>query len=391
MSLASTALRRPITTIAATLGLVLLGAVSLSRLPVALLPDITLPVITIRTLYPGAAATEVSRLVAEPLEEAVASTPGLGELRSVSRNGEVTTTMKFAWGTDMPHTVLLVRERLDNARARLPERAERPTLLTSDPGERPIAVLALSGPGDLLSISRLAEDVHARRLEQLPGVASVAVAGKPEEEVRVEVDPERARALGITPDQIAEAIRQANASAPGGTVRRGQFRLPLRAYTEFQSYEEILDTPVGPARAGIRLRDLATVRLTSADPVTLTRLDSGPAVGLVVYKDAGANTVTVTRALYEVVAQLTAEFPEVRIEVVAAQAEFVTDALANLGQEILVGGFLSLLCILLFIRDLRTSLAIGLVVPLSVMIALVILQQLGVTINILSLGGLALG
>src|SRR3990167_1345672 len=104
MSLASAALRRPITTIAATLGLVLLGAVSLSRLPVSLLPDITLPVITIRTLYPGAAATEVSRLVAEPLEEAVASTPGLGELRSVSRNGEVATTMKFAWGTDMPHT-----------------------------------------------------------------------------------------------------------------------------------------------------------------------------------------------------------------------------------------------------------------------------------------------
>ncbi len=391
MSLASAALRRPITTIAATLGLVLLGAVSLSRLPVSLLPDITLPVITIRTLYPGAAATEVSRLVAEPLEEAVASTPGLGELRSVSRNGEVTTTMKFAWGTDMPHTVLLVRERLDNARAQLPERAERPTLLTSDPGERPIAVLALSGQGDLLSMSRLAEDVHARRLEQLPGVASVAVAGKPEEEVRVEVDPERARALGITPDQIAEAVRQANASAPGGTVRRGQFRLPLRAYTEFQSYQEILDTPVGPARAGIRLRDLATVRLTTADPVTLTRLDSGPAVGLVVYKDAGANTVTVTRALYEVVAQLTAEFPDVRIEVVAAQAEFVTDALANLGQEILVGGFLSLLCILLFIRDVRTSLAIGLVVPLSVMMALVVLQQLGVTINILSLGGLALG
>lgn len=391
MSLASQALRRPITTIAATAGLVLLGAVSLSRLPVSLLPDITLPVITIRTLYPGAAATEVSRLVAEPIEEAVASTPGLADIRSVSRNGEVTTTMKFAWGTDMPHTVLLVRERLDNVRARLPERAERPTLLTSDPGERPIAVLALSGSGDLLSIARLAEDVHARRLEQLPGVASVAVAGKPEEEIRVEVDPEKARALGITPDQIAEAVRQANASAPGGTVRRGQFRLPLRAYTEFQSYDEILDTPVGPARAGIRLRDLATVRLTTADPVTLTRLDGTSAVGLVVYKDAGANTVTVTRALYGVVDQLIEEFPDVRIEVVAAQAEFVTDALANLGQEIIAGGFLSLLCILLFIRDLRTSLAIGLIVPLSVMMALVILQQLGVTINILSLGGLALG
>jgi HAE1 family hydrophobic/amphiphilic exporter-1 len=209
MSLASAALKRPVTTVAATLALVLLGAVSLSRLPVSLLPDITLPVLTVRTVYPGAAATEASRLVAEPIEQAVASTPGLVELRSVSRNAEVTTTLRFAWGTSMAETVLLVRERLDNARAQLPERAERPTLLTSDPGERPIAVLALSGPGDLQSISRTAEDVHARRLEQLAGVASVAVAGKPEEEIRVEVDPDKARALGISPDQIATAVRDA--------------------------------------------------------------------------------------------------------------------------------------------------------------------------------------
>ncbi len=391
MSLASAALKRPVTTVAATLAVVMLGAVSLARLPVSLLPDITLPVLTIRTLYPGAAATEASRLVAEPIEEAVASTPGLTDLRSVSRNGEVTTTLRFAWGTDMAQTVLLVRERLDNVRAQLPERAERPTLLTSDPGERPIAVLALSGPGDLLAIARTAEDVHARRLEQLPGVSSVAVAGKPEEEIRVEVDPERARALGIRPDQIATAVREANASAPGGTVRRGQFRLPLRAYTEFQDPDEILETPIGPAGAGIRLRDLATVRLTMADPVTLTRLDGESAVGLVVYKDAGSNTVTVTRDLYRVVADLTTEFPDIQIRVVAAQARFVTDALANLAQEIIAGGILSLAVILLFLRNVRTSLAIGLIVPLSVLVALVVLQQLDVTINILSLGGLALG
>ena len=376
---------------AATLAIVLLGAVSLTRLPVSLLPDITLPVLTIRTVYPGAAATEASRLVAEPIEQAVASTPGLADVRSVARNGEVTTTLHFNWGTDMPQTVLLVRERLDNARAQLPERAERPTLLTSDPGERPIAVLALSGKSDLQSISRTAEDVHARRLEQLAGVASVAVAGKPEEEIRVEVDPEKARALGITPDQIASAVRDANANSPGGTVRRGQFRLPLRAYTEFRDPEQILDTPIGPAGAGIRLRDLATVRRTVADPLTLTRLDGKPAVGLVVYKDAGSNTVTVTRDMYGVVEQLRDEFPEITIRVVAAQAQFVTDALSNLGQEIVLGGILSLLVILLFLGDVRTSLAIGLMVPLSVLSALVILQELDVTINILSLGGLALG
>lgn len=141
----------------------------------------------------------------------------------------------------------------------------------------------------------------------------------------------------------------------------------------------------------MRLRDLASVRRTVADPVTLTRLDAKAAVGLVVYKDAGSNTVTVTGDMVRVVEQLRKEFPDITVRIVAAQAQFVTDALSNLWQEIVAGGILSLLVILLFLGDLRTSLAIGLMVPLSVLTALVVLQQLHVSINILSLGGLALG
>ena len=391
MSLVSCSVRRPVATIAATLAIVLLGSVSLGRLPVSLLPDVTLPVLTVRTLYEGSAAEEVSRFVAEPIEEAIAATPGLVELRSVSRNGEAMTTARFAWGTDMQATVLNVRERLDNARSRLPERAERPTLLTSDPGERPMAVLALTGPGDLRSLARAGEDVHARRLEQLAGVASVAVVGAPEDEIRIEVDPEKMRALGLTTDDVATAVRSANANGAGGTIRRGQFRFSVRALTEFRSVDEIGLTPVGPVRSGIKLRDLATVTLTSADPKTVTRLDAGPAVGLVVYKDAGANTVAVTRDIYATVEALQKEFTDIRMHGVAVQADFVVDALSNLGQEIVIGGILSILVILLFLRDWRSSIAIGLMVPLSVLLALVILQALDVTVNVLSLGGLALG
>src|ERR1041384_8092455 len=123
MSLASSALRRPVTTVATTLAFVLVGAVSLGQLPVSLLPDVSLPVLTIRTAYPGAAATEVSRFIAEPVEEAVAATPGLVDLRSVSRNGECVTTLHFSWGTRMAETVLQVRERLDNAPATPPAAA----------------------------------------------------------------------------------------------------------------------------------------------------------------------------------------------------------------------------------------------------------------------------
>ncbi len=391
MSLSSSAVSRPVMTVAATLAVVLLGSVSLGRLPVSLLPDVTLPVLTVRTAYSGAAATEVSRFVAEPIEQALAATPGLVELRSLSRNGEATTTARFAWGTDMPATVLGVRERLDNARQSLPEAAERPTLLTSDPGERPIAVLALRGPGDLRSIARTAQDVHSRRLEQLDGVASVAVVGAPTDEIRIDVDPERMRALGLSPDDIATAVENANRSAPGGTIRRGQFRFSVRALTEFRTVEEIGDTPIGPPRSGIRLADVATIHAGLADARTVTRLDGSPAVGLVVYKDAGSNTVAVTKGIYESIDVLQEEFPGLEMTVVAAQAEFVNAALSNLIQEIVLGGILSLLVILLFLRDVRASLSIGLIVPLSVLMALVILQALDVTINILSLGGLALG
>jgi hydrophobic/amphiphilic exporter-1 (mainly G- bacteria), HAE1 family len=391
MSLVSYSVRRPVATVAATLAIVMLGSVSLGRLPVSLLPDVSLPVLTIRTLYTGAAAEEVSRFVAEPVEESIAATPGLVELRSVSRNGEAMTTVHFAWGTDMQATVLNVRERLDNARSRLPERADRPTLLTSDPGERPIAVLALTGKGDLRSLARAAEDVHARRLEQLAGVASVAVVGAPEDEIRIEVDADKMRALGLTTDDVATAVKSANANGAGGTVRRGQFRFSVRALTEFRSVDEIGLTPVGSARSGIKLRDLATVTLTSADPKTVTRLDAGAAVGLVVYKDAGANTVAVTRQIYTTVDALQKEFPNITMQVVAAQADFVVDALSNLGQEIVIGGILSIAIILLFLRDWRASLAIGIMVPLSVLLALVVLQALDVTVNVLSLGGLALG
>ncbi|MEQ1692757.1 MAG: efflux RND transporter permease subunit, partial [Gemmatimonas sp.] len=366
------------------------------RLPVSLLPDVSLPVLTIRTVYTGAAAPEVSRFVAEPIEEAIAATPGLVELRSVSRNGEVTTTARFAWGTDMRGTVLTVREHLDAARGQLPERAERPTLLTSDPGERPIAVLALKsdqskGGGDLRSLARTASDVHARRLEQIEGIASVAVVGAPEDQIRVDLDPDRLRALDLTPEDVAAAIRSQNATGAGGTIRKGQFRFSVRALTEFRTPAEILDTPVGPVGSGITLRDVGDVTLGLADPVTMTRLDGAPAIGLVVYKDAGSNTVAVTGRMRDAITQLQTEFGGININIVAAQADFVEDALSNLGQEIVAGGILSLLVILLFLRDWRVSLAIGLVVPLSVLVALVGLQAMNVSINVLSLGGLALG
>ena len=376
VSLASAALRRPVTTVAATLAVVLLGAVSLGRLP-GVAAARRLPAGAHhphrlprrrrqRSLPPRRRADRGGRR-----GDAGAGRAALGEPER--RSG---TTLRFAWGTDMTKTVLQVRERLDNARAQLPDRAERPTLLTSDPGERPIAVLALTGPGDLRSIARTAEDVHARRLEQLAGVASVAVVGEPNDEIRVEVDPEHARALGLTPGrhrhrrQRGQRRRARRHGSPGAVPLLGPrpHRVP-----------SVERDPRHAGRPGAERDPAARTsprsRLASADPTTLTRLDGAPAVGLVVYKDAGANTVAVTGTIYSTIDVLPKEFPDVQIKVVAAQAQFVTDALSNLWQEIIAGGVLSLLVILLFLRDWRISLAIGLMVPLSVLVALTMLQS----------------
>lgn len=391
MSLTSFAVKRPVTTVSATLGIILLGSVSITKLPVSLLPDVELPVLTIRTTYAGAAATEVSRFIAEPIEKQIAATPGIVELRSVSRNNEATTTLHFAWGTDMQKTVLNIREKLDAAKGGLPSNAGRPTLLTSDPGERPIAVLAITSGGTLSDLAHLAEDVHSRRLEQLEGVSSVAVVGSPRDEIEVRLDPERLRAMGVSAQEVSSAITSANANGGGGTIRRGQFRYSVRALTELTSPEEILDTPVGASTRNIRLRDVATIAVTTSPPLTVTRLGGRPAIGLVVYKDAGANTVSVTETMSKTVEQLKKDYPSVDITLVAAQAQFVTDALSNLWQEVWLGGLLSILVPLLFLRDVRSSIAIALMLPLSVLVALVLLRGLDVTVNILSLGGLALG
>jgi HAE1 family hydrophobic/amphiphilic exporter-1 len=212
VSLSAFAVRRPVATVAAVLAVVLMGSVSLSRLPVSLLPDVSLPVLTIRTVYTGAAAPEVSRFVAEPIEEAIAATPGLVELRSVSRNGEVTTTARFGWGTDMRGTVLTVRERLDAARGQLPDRAERPTLLTSDPGERPIAVLAVksdpSKGGGICAVS-----AHGLRCARAGWSRSRAPQRRRRRRTR-RPDParsDRLRALDLTPEDVAP-IRAQNAT-----------------------------------------------------------------------------------------------------------------------------------------------------------------------------------
>ena len=309
MSLPRFATKRPVAIAMLFLAIVLLGAISLSRLPIDLLLDISYPRLVVYTSYPDVAPAEVERLVTERIEADAAAVPGVEQITSVSRKGVSLVTLRFAWGTDMDFALLNTRERMDDLRGLLPETASRPRLLRVDPESDPVMVLSVTGPTDLWETKELAEAVVRRRLEQLDGVARAAVTGGLDREIEVRVDPELLRAYGITPADVAQALASANVSAPGGTILQGRYRYPLRTVGEFRTVQEIPAVVVGrpsSARAGeagaglIRLRNIATVADGYAERQAMIRLDGEEAVGLLLFKESGANTVAVAEGVEEV-------------------------------------------------------------------------------------------
>ncbi len=385
------------------LAVVLLGFISFQRLPIDLLPDVAYPRLVVHTTEGGSAPAEMERFVSEPIEQAVATVPGVREVESISREGLSLVTIRFAWGTDMEFAALGVREKLDGLGGRLPERASRPAVLRLDPRSEPVMSLSVSGGGDLARLKELSEQVFRRRLEQIDGVAQAAVTGGPEREIQVEVDPERLDALGLTLDDVSTALSGANASAPGGSLRQGRYRYALRTLGELRTVQEISAVPLrsrGAAsglggnplpRTGLRLADVATVTDGWRERESVTRFDGAEAVGVLVFKDAASNTVRVARRVEATLDELREQYPGVRIEVATSQAGFVSDAIDNVIGNLVQGAALAFLVLLFFLRDPRYPVAIALAIPISVIATFSLMDAFGVSLNIMSLGGLALG
>jgi hydrophobic/amphiphilic exporter-1 (mainly G- bacteria), HAE1 family len=396
MSLPRFSTRRPVAVAMLFLAVVLLGLISFFRLPIDLLPDVSYPRLVVYTSYPEVAPSEVERLITRRVEAQVAAVPGVERVSSISREGVSLVTLRFAWGTSMDFAMLGVRERLDNIRGTLPETSSRPRILRVDPESEPIMVLSVAGP-DLWETKELAENVIRRRLEQLDGIAQAAVTGGLDREIHVIVDPERLEAYGLTMAQVATAIDRANHSAPGGTIMEGRYRYPLRTLGEFQTVPEIQEVVVGrqqgaagPART-IRIRDIGRVEDGFADREALARYNGAESVGILVFKESGANTVQVARLVDEVLELLRAEFPALSMDVANSQAGFIRDSIDNVVSALVLGGMLAFLVLFLFLREPRYPVAVALAIPISVVGTFALMDAFGVSLNIMSLGGLALG
>lgn len=403
MSIPSTSTRRPVAVAMLFLAVILLGVISFFRLPIDLLPDVSYPRLVVYTSYPDVAPAEVERLVTERVEAQGAAVPGVERVTSVSREGVSLVTLRFAWGTDMDFAMLNVRERLDNIRESLPETASRPRILRVDPESEPIMAISVVGGADLWATKEAAESVFRRRLEQLDGVAEAAVTGGLDREIQVEVDPRLMDSYSLTFDQVTQALARANISAPGGTILRGRYRYPLRTLGEFQSVDEIGEVVVGRQRAPagtpgeqggfrlVRLRDIARVVDGFAERESVARYNGEESVGILVFKESGANTVQVAEDVQGVLDQLLEDYPDFHLDVASSQAGFIADSISNVVQALVFGGILAFLVLFLFLRDPRYPVAIALAIPISVVGTFALMEAAGISMNIMSLGGLALG
>ncbi|TMQ50465.1 MAG: efflux RND transporter permease subunit [Candidatus Eisenbacteria bacterium] len=389
MRIVDASLKRPVTVFMVTAGLVIFGLVAASRLSVDLLPDISYPSLTIRTDLPDAAPGDVEQFVTRPVEEAVGVVPGLSRLHSISRPGQSEVTMEFASGTRMDLASLAAREKLDLVT--LPREAKRSAILRFDPSLDPIMRVRLSGGGNLQRLRRIAERTIQTDLEGAAGVAAVRVAGGEEEEIQIEVDAHRLTATGLTLADVTRRLGQENVNLAGGSLTEGQAEYLVRVANQFLTPGEMGGIVLASRPDGVvRLADVASVARGSRERDVVARVGHDEAVEIAVYKEGDANTVAVARTVKARLKKLPLP-PEMKLITVADQSRFIESSVQNVVEAALIGGLLAILVIFAFLLDLRSTLIISLSIPLSVFATFVAMYRMGLSLNLMSLGGLALG
>lgn len=398
MNIAEIATRRRVTVGMVTITFLLFGFIALRDLKVNLLPDLSYPTLTVRTEYTGAAPTEIENLITEPVEEAVGVVKNLRRLRSVSRTGQSDVILEFAWGTDMDRAGIEVRDKLELLR--LPLEAEKPVLLRFDPSTEPIMRLGLAGRADssgfdvaeLKDLRRYADETLKKRLEPVDGVAAVKVSGGLEDEVQVLLDPQKLARLNLTPARVIERLKQENVNISGGAIDEGNQRFLVRTVNQFANVEQMQELLVAVDQGvPVRLRDVASVGQGFKEREAIIRMDGREAVELAVYKEGDANTVAAAAGVREQLDRLRENLPaNASLITVDDQSVFIQNSLDEVSSAALMGGLLAVLIIFFFLRDGWSTFVIAVSLPVSIVATFFFMQQVGLSLNVMSLGGLAL-
>ena len=392
MKLVSLSVRRPVGVIMIVLAIIALGIVSVRNLAVDLFPEIDLPIAVVATTYDDAAPEEVENLVSKPIENAVSSVEGIEDIQVQSSEDSSLVVMMFKNGTDLDQALLDVRERVDQTADMLPDRAEAPSIMRFSPDELPVMWVGLTGK-DTEALSDIAEDDVVPYFERQEGVASVSAEGTKEREIELTLDEAALEENGVSSQEVMEAISNANQSASVGSIEKGSQDLQVRVTGEFDSVEEVRQTVIqSESEAVVHVEDIAEVKDTVKEDDSSTLVNGDSSVVLSVMKKSDANTVDVANNINDGLDKMNDELPEgAELDVVIDTSEFIQDSIDSVIKNILIGGAISLLVLLLFLKSIRATIVIGFSIPIAIISTFALMYFTGNTLNVLTLGGLALG
>ena len=383
---------RPVFVTMATLIVLILGAISLSRVPIDLMPDITYPTLSVRTNYSNAGPQEIETLITRPLERAFSAVPGVEQIYSRSNEGLSDIRITFAWGTDLDAAANDLRDRLDRVASSLPDEADRPFLRKFDMASFPILILGASSRLDPIQTRRLIEDEVRYRVERVPGVASLDIRGGLDREIHVSLIPGRIQALGLPLDEITRSIREANVNLPAGILESGPYEVSIRTLGEFNDLDELGQTIIA-VRDGsaIRLRDIADIEDSWERVTRIVRVNGESGVRLAVNKQSGTNTVEVSRQVLAEIERINRDLPQLRIVPIIDTSQYIQRSITNVTRALFYGGFFAVVVLLFFLRSLRGTAIVAAAIPIAIVATFIVIYFGGFTINLMTLGGLALG
>lgn len=392
MKLARFSVHRPVFTIMMVLIVMILGGISLVRLPIDLMPDITYPTLSVTTEYENASPEEIEELITRPIEEAISAVPGVEEVTSTSLEGRSVVRISFNWGTDLDVATNDVRDRLDRVRARLPDDAERPILRRFDLASFPIVILGASSHLDPIQTRLLIDDEIKYRIERLPGVASLDVHGGLEREIHVNLSADKIKALGLPLDEILAKIKAANVNIPAGPRERGTLDVMVRTPGQYTNLEELRSTVIAVQEGvPVQLGEIASVEDAWQKVTRIVRINGKPGIRMAVFKQSGTNTVEVAKGVLHEIEKLNRDFPQIQLTPIIDTSDYIKRSINNVGSSVLYGGALAVLVLLFFLRNVRSTAVIATAIPISVVATFALMYFGGFTLNLMSLGGLALG
>ena len=383
------ALRRPVSTLMAFAAVAVIGIVAARLLPLEQYPDVSFPFMGAGVPYPGSTPEETEELITRPIEDALATLPGIEEIRSKSSDQDAQFEIRFAWGTDINTAGFEVRNKLDSVRSQLPKTANRMWMWMASTADSPMLTVRFSADQDLSSQFDLLDRYFKKPIERIDGVARVELAGVEAREVRILVDPGRLAAHAVDVRQLVTLLEKSNFSVGAGQITGNGERLSVRPLGEFRSLDEIRNLVI---KNNVHVSDVASVELVSPEIMRRRHLDGRPAVGLDVFKSTQANVVEVVENVLKVI-EHNKSLPQMQgitVFTIDNQAEAIRSSLSDLTEAGLIGAALAFAVLFLFLRHWPTTLIVSASVPLSLLVTLAVMYFVGLTINVMSMMGMML-